>query len=216
VPEVPLKILARFEPEHEWLLSPGDMLYLPPGWAHDGVAEGECMTCSIGFRASGRDELAREVVQRMLDGADPDERGPLYRDPALEASAEPGRIPSALQAFAAAAVARLLADPKALACALGEVLSEPKRGVWFDASAAAPPADTSGGVSLDQRTRALYDDAHVFINGESFRAAGRDARLMRRLADRRALSATDVDALSEDARALLDDWLDAGWLQRSA
>ena len=216
VPDVPLKILARFEPEQEWLLSPGDMLYLPPGWAHDGVAEGECMTCSIGFRAAGRDELAREVVQRMLDGADPDERGPLYRDPALEASTEPGRIPSALQSFAATAVARLLADPKALACALGEVLSEPKRGVWFDASAPAPLADTSGGVSLDQRTRALYDDAHVFINGESFRAAGRDARLMRRLADRRALSATDVDTLSEDARALLDDWLDAGWLQRSA
>jgi hypothetical protein len=57
----------------------------------------------------------------------------------------------------------------------------------------------------------------VFINGESFRAAGRDARLMRRLADRsRVCAATDVDALSDDARELLDDWLDAGWLQRSA
>lgn len=211
VPDVPLKILANFEPEHEWLLEPGDMLYLPPGWGHDGVAEGECMTCSVGFRAAGRDELARDVLQRMLDGADADERGPLYRDPKLAATTEPGRIPIELQAFAAGAVTRLLADPNALACALGEVLSEPKRGVWFDASAVA--ADVSGGVRLDQRTRAIYDDAHVFINGESFRAAGRDARLMRRLADQRALSAIDVDALSEGARALLHDWLDAGWLQ---
>jgi 50S ribosomal protein L16 3-hydroxylase len=215
VPDVPLKILANFAPEQEWLLEPGDMLYLPPGWAHDGVAEGECMTCSIGFHAAGRDELAREVLQRMLDGADADERGPLYRDPKLDATTEPGRVPEALQAFAAQAVARLLADPGALACALGEVLSEPKRGVWFDTSA-APQLDAPGSVRLDQRTRALYDDAHVFINGESFRASGRDARLMRRLADDRALSASNVAALSEGARALLDDWLDAGWMQRGA
>ena len=211
VPDVPLKILANFEPEQEFLLEPGDMLYLPPGWAHDGVAEGECMTCSIGFRAAGRDELGREVVQRMLDAADLDDRGPLYRDPTLAATHEPGRIPVALQGFAAQAVARLLADPKALDCALGEVLSEPKRGVWFDAE--VQDIDASIGVRLDQRTRVLYDDGHVFINGESFRASGRDARMMRRLADRRALTATDVAALSEGARALLDDWLAAGWLQ---
>jgi 50S ribosomal protein L16 3-hydroxylase len=211
VPDVPLKILANFAPEQEWLLEPGDMLYLPPGWAHDGVAEGECMTCSIGFRAAGRDELARDVVQRLLDGADLDERGPLYRDPTLAASAEPGRIPAGLTAFAAEAVARLLADPTALACALGEVLSEPKRGVWFD-----PVEHASGspdGVLLDQRTRALYDDDHLFINGESFRASGRDARLMRRLADRRLLTAGEVNVLSAGARALLDEWLDAGWLR---
>ncbi len=211
VPDAPLKILANFEPEKDWLLEPGDMLYLPPGWAHDGVAEGECMTCSIGFRAAGRDELAHEVVQRMLDGAEPDARSPLYRDPTLAATNEPGRIPAALQTFAAQAVARLFADPNALACALGEVLSEPKRGVWFDAS--TQPGDARVGVRLDQRTRALYDDAHVFINGESFRAAGRDARLMRRLADSRVLAARDVAALSKAARGLLDDWLDAGWLQ---
>ena len=211
VPDVPLKILANFEAEQEWLLEPGDMLYLPPGWAHDGVAEGECMTCSIGFRAAGRDELGREVLQRLLDGADVEQRGPLYRDPQLAATDAPGRIPDALQAFAEVAVARLLADPKALACALGEVLSEPKRGVWFDASEVPKPK--AGGVRLDQRTRVLYDDAHVFINGESFRAAGRDARLMRRLADRRALDAAEVDALSAGARELLADWLAAGWVQ---
>jgi 50S ribosomal protein L16 3-hydroxylase len=211
VPDAPLKILASFAAEQEWLLEPGDMLYLPPGWAHDGVADGECMTCSIGFRAAGRDELARDVVQRLLDGADLEARGPLYRDPTLAASSEPGRIPPALQTFAAAAVARLLADPMALACALGEVLSEPKRGVWFDAG--EPAADGAAGVRLDQRTRALYDDAHVFINGESFRASGRDARLMRRLADRRSLTAGEVNALSAGARSLLGEWLDAGWLR---
>ena len=209
---VPLKILAHFEAEHEWLLEPGDMLYLPPGWAHDGVAEGACTTCSIGFRAAGRDELGREVLQRLLDAADVEAAGALYRDPKQGASDAPGRIPEALQAFAADAVARLLADPAGLACALGEVLSEPKRGVWFDAATAADAAEWQG-VALDQRSRMMYDERHVFINGESFRAAGRDAKLMRRLADLRALDRTQLELLSPEARTLLDDWLAAGWLR---
>ena len=213
VPDVPLKMLANFAPEQEFLLEPGDMLYLPPGWAHDGVADGECMTCSIGFRAPGRDELAREVMQRALDAADPEARGPLYRDPALSATTEPGRIPTALQGFAADAVARLLADPEALACALGEVLSEPKRGVWFDHNDTGDAEIDGTALRLDQRTRALYDDRHVFINGESFRAAGRDARLMRRFFDARALAPREVAALSADARALVQEWLAAGWVR---
>jgi len=209
----PLKILANFEPERSFLLEAGDMLYLPPGWAHDGVADGECSTCSIGFRAAGRAELGRDVLQRLLDGADADTRGPLYRDPVQPATGAPGRIPEALQAFAADAVARLLADPAALGCALGEVLSEPKRGVWFD-TAPAVDAAQSQGVALDQRSRMMYDERHVFINGESFRAAGRDARLMRRLADLRRLGSDEFGSLSVEAKALLDDWLDAGWLRR--
>ncbi len=210
---VPLKLLANFEPEQSFLLEPGDMLYLPPGWGHDGIAEGACTTCSIGFRAPGRDELGREVLQRLLDGADAVAAGPLYRDPAQPATATPGRVPEALHAFAADAVVRLLADPAALACALGEVLSEPKRGVWFDTAMAADAAESQG-VLLDQRTRMMYDERHVFINGESFRAAGRDARLMRRLADTRRLGRDDFETLSTEAKTLLDDWLAAGWLQR--
>ncbi len=215
VTDVPLKILAHFEPEQEWLLEPGDMLYLPPGWAHDGVAEGECTTCSIGFRAAGRNEIAREVLQRMLDAADADEPGPLYRDPKQPATDAAGRIPAELQRFATDSVAQLLADPRALACALGEVLSEPKRGVWFDESERAGGAPDAGhaSVALDQRTRMLYDDFHIFINGESFRASGRDATLMRRLADRRRLAARELAAISVEARALLDEWCEAGWLQ---
>ncbi|MGH8821855.1 MAG: cupin domain-containing protein, partial [Rhodoferax sp.] len=66
---VPLKILAHFVPEQEFVLEPGDMLYLPPRYAHDGVAVGECMTYSIGFRAPNRAELARELLQRLAEEA---------------------------------------------------------------------------------------------------------------------------------------------------
>jgi 50S ribosomal protein L16 3-hydroxylase len=211
VPDMPLKILANFEAEHEWLLEPGDMLYLPPGWGHDGVAVGECETCSIGFQAPGREQIGRDVVQRVLDAVSDEPAGALYRDARHPATRTPARIPVAMQTFAADSVARLVADPRALQCALGEVLSEPKRGIWFDPAGSKTAAESQG-ATLDQRTRMLYDERHVFINGESFRAAGRDARLMQRLADRRRLSEREVAALSVAARALLDEWRSAGWL----
>lgn len=210
VPDVPLKILKRFKPQQEWVLDPGDMLYLPPLWGHDGVAVGECMTASIGFRAPGREELRHEVLQRMLDASERPDHDPLYRDPKQAATETPARIPVALADFAAEAVARMLKDPQALACALGEVLSEPKPQVWFDA---AEPWRPGAGVRLDRRTRMLYDDHHVFINGEAFRAGGRDAKLMRELADRRCLDARRLAGLGAEARELLSQWVEAGWLR---
>ena len=210
-PGVPLKILQTFEPEHDWLLAPGDMLYLPPGWGHDGVAEGECMTCSIGFRAPGREELGREVLQRVLDAAEPPTGNRMYRHAGEAATLAPGRIPAALQAFAADAVARVMSDPGALTCALGELLSEPKPGVTFEPAEAMPPAH--GSVALDRRTRMLYDDVFVFINGESYRAGGRDATLMRSLADDRVLTGLQRLSLTPAARGLLGEWLQAGWMQ---
>ena len=69
--DVPLKVIANFKPEEVFVLEPGDMLYLPPGWAHDGVAEGgDCMTCSVGFRAPSRLDLARDLLPRLLDDAE--------------------------------------------------------------------------------------------------------------------------------------------------
>ena len=71
---LPLKILANFQPEHDWVLEPGDLLYLPPAWGHDGVAEGECMTASVGFRVPSDDGLARELLQRLAQSDEVDGR----------------------------------------------------------------------------------------------------------------------------------------------
>lgn len=206
-PDVPLKILSNFEPEEEYLLNPGDMLYLPPRWAHDGVAVGDdCMTYSVGFRVPQRGGLAGELLQRMADEYDDTT---LYRDPDQPATATPAAMPPALEAFAADGLQRLLAQRESLGCALGEVMTEPKPRVWFEEPEAgwAP-----GALSLDRRTRMMYDAKHVFINGESFRAGGADARLMRALADQRRLGAQQVHRASKDAQALLQDWFEAGWL----
>ena len=206
---VPLKILANFESEQEFVLEPGDMLYLPPRYAHDGIAEGECQTYSIGFRSPARGELARELLQRLAEDAADAAGDALYRDPRQEAVAQPGAVPEALAGFARDAVQAALKDPHALACALGEYLTEPKASVWFEGGRLPK---TLRGVVLDRRTRMMHDARHVFINGESYRAGGRDAVLMRALADERRLSDRQVAGASDDAVELLRAWCESGWL----
>lgn len=212
--DVPLKMLAHFEPEQDWLLEPGDMLYLPPGWAHDGAAVGgDCMTASIGFRAPGADDLARAVLARLADGTEGGERNVRYRDPAQAATATPGAVPERLQCFARDAVSRLVRDTVALDRILGEWLTEPKAQVWFEPSSGAARR-LGQGVVLDRRSRMAYDTRHIFINGDSLRASGRDARLMQALADQRRLDARAVGAASSQARELFAEWLSSGWLHR--
>jgi len=213
LPELPLKILARFEPEAEFVLEPGDMLYLPPRYAHDGIALGECQTYSIGFRSPAGAELARELLQRLSEDAAEAAGERRYRDPMQAATAAPGAIPAPLQQFARAALAAALRDPLALERVLGESLSEPKPSVWFEGAAAA---GLDAGVMLDRRTRMMYDRSHVFINGESHRASGRDAALLRTLADDRRLDAGQLARASAAARSLLAAWQQAGWLQPAA
>ena len=203
----PLKVLRRFNAEQELVLEPGDLLYLPPNWAHEGVAVGgNCMTYSIGMRTPQRDSLSAELVQRLAETYDDPT---LYRDTRQPATATPAAIPAPLSRFAAGAIRRLIARPDALACALGEVLSEPKPQVWFTKRTARwrPRA-----VVLDRRTRMLYDAQRIFINGESARVRRKDAALLRRLANERALDAQAVQRADPVVRKLLAQWFAAGWL----
>lgn len=209
---VPLKILANFQWEQDFLLEPGDMLYLPPRYAHDGVAQGECQTYSIGFRSPGRGEAACELLQRLAEDADAFAGDGIYRDPGQAATDAPGAIPREMQLFACDAVKAALKDPAGLARVLGEYLTEPKANVWFEAGK-APRALRS--AVLDRRTRMMHDARHIFVNGESWRASGRDAALMRKLADRRSLGAPELLRASNTARSLLKAWCEAGWLHEA-
>ena len=207
--DVPMKILANFEPEEEYVLEPGDLLYLPPRWAHDGIAEGECMTYSVGFRVPERTDLAQELLVRLADEDDADSGGALlYRDPKQLAVAQPAQIPEALHTFARAALERALAQPRAVERALGEYLTEPKSNVWFEPG---PEGGLLEQLRLDRRTRMMYDADHIFINGESYRAGGRDAALMHQLADQRHLGRQALARASDAALELLSEWCDAGW-----
>lgn len=169
------------------------------------------MTCSIGFRAPKADELAGELLARLAE-AEPASAEALYGDAGAAATDQPGRVPAELQHFAAQSVARRMAQPLALQRALGEWLTEPKPRVWFAGAGKAPARLPA--VALARATRMLYDNHFVFINGESFRAAGIDARLMQQLADQRRLGRADVERLSPGARSVLRDWIAQGWVVR--
>jgi len=206
-PDVPLKILRDFQPEQECLLEAGDMLYLPPRYAHDGVAQGECMTYSIGFRAPAQGEWAQDLMQRLADVAG-DAAGTRYADRGEQATVHAGAITPALQEFARHALEKSLGDPQALLRAVGESLSEPKAHVFFEPKA----SDLRGGLVLDRRSRMLYDERHIFINGESYRASGKDFGLLKELADSRSLSQGQAMGLSAQARGSLQEWLEMGWM----
>ena len=105
-PDAAIKVLRSFVPEEEWLLEPGDMLYLPPGVAHHGVAEGPCFTYSIGFLAPSHADLYRSFFSYLgaLLGANVDPRA-IYQDPDLKsAAAAPHEIGDAMVARMAAVV----------------------------------------------------------------------------------------------------------------
>ena len=97
---MPLKILKDFKPESEFLLNPGDMLYLPPGYAHDGIAVGECMTYSIGFKAPRKAELASQLLMGLAEelseksGSSFDS---IYQDSEQSASIRDACVPAAMQ-----------------------------------------------------------------------------------------------------------------------
>lgn len=135
----------------------------------------------------------------------------LYADPKQPAVTDSARLPAPLLAFAMQAVQDALKDPRASARALGEYLTEPKPTVWFDEDGESE-AKTGGGWRLDRRSRMLYDDHHVFINGEGFRAGGRDATLMHLLADQRHLTPAQAGRLSPEAAELVADWHACGWV----
>ncbi len=211
----PLKILQNFKPTQEYILEPGDMLYLPPRYAHDGVAlDAGCQTYSIGFRAPRAGELARELLHRLAeeiaDGMEDDPKlAKLYEDKAQEATAQPGQLPPALIAFALEAVSKALADKTLLEQLIGETLTDPKPGVYFD-EGSLPKSWKQ--IKLSAKTRMSYDAKHMFINGQSFRCAGQDAKILRKLADERSLLATDLKVASPALTSALAEFSKEGWL----
>jgi len=119
-----LLLLSNFEAEEEWLLNPGDMLYIPPGVAHNGVAVGkDCMTYSIGFRSPSRKELIGNWCDDLLPEMTDDDR---YCDPDLSAQENPGEIPETAIDRLHAMLTEKLTDRAAFARWFGEYNSTPR------------------------------------------------------------------------------------------
>lgn len=208
---LPLKILSRFEAEQEFVLGPGDMLYLPPKYAHDGIAEDECMTYSIGFRAPAFQELGESFLNFLHDELELTGR---YADPDLAPQKHSGGIPRAMLAQIGSALEKIRWDDELVEAFVGRYFSEPKPDVFF-----TPPVKPLGakafasrlaknGLKLDSKTRLLFSGTQFFVNGEDFGATGPERKTLMQLANTRALPPGDYgDALA----GLFHDWHTAGW-----
>ncbi len=217
-PGKPVKLLAHFTPEEDVILEAGDMLYLPPGWGHDGIAVGgDCMTYSIGFRAPPQGELLKEALWQL---AEAQQGGAIYTDPALRPGAAPALLPAAMVRFAAQAFARLKPDAAFFENVLGAYLTNPKPQVWFDGSdattAALKRACRQNGCRLDRRSKMLYTARTVYFNGEEVPAPLATSALLRTLADAQGLEAAQVRSATATELAALADWCAQGWLQPGA
>jgi 50S ribosomal protein L16 3-hydroxylase len=214
-PGLPLKILRRFEPKHDDVLNPGDMLYLPPAFAHDGVAIDLCTTYSIGFRAPDAGELGAAFLDFLRDRLDLAGR---YADADLTPAREPARIPRPLQQRSAEMIAAIRWDRAVIDEFVGCFLSEPKPSVFFvpperplSLTAFLARAERRG-VRLDPRTRLLYDDRWVYVNGTAQRRPAAGTAALREFANARTLSATAVRAAASGLAHLLHGWYRHGYL----
>ncbi len=112
-PHDDLRLLAEFDVTDAWVLDPGDMLYVPPGIAHDGIAVGDdCMTYSVGFRAPARSELIAHFCDHVLAELDEDDR---YTDPGLQVATDPRAIDADALATLHAMVVDKMTDRDAFA-----------------------------------------------------------------------------------------------------
>ncbi len=190
----PLRILSDFKVEQEWILAAGDMLYLPPHCAHNGIAEDDCMTYSIGFRTPAYQELAEQFLVYLQDRISV--QG-MYADPDLQTQKHPSEISSAMLDQVGMAIAKVRWDQEDIANFLGCYLSEPKPHIFFD-----PPARPLSlgkftqsvqkhGVVLDLKSQLLCHARSIFMNGEAHTVAAELYAPLRALADNRALTLTE-------------------------
>lgn len=210
--DVPLKLLRRFVPEGEAVLDPGDLLYLPPRYAHDGIAVDACTTWSVGFRAPSRGELVRGFLEHVAERIDlPD----LYADPEQRATRTPGYLPDALVDTLRDAIARLRWTRADFETVAGCLLSAPKPHVFLDPPASPWSAARFArvvdrvGVDLDPRVRLMYRARHAFLDGEALYFPRGVPPWLARLADRRSLAPGDWPA---SATSRLHRWYTEGVL----
>jgi 50S ribosomal protein L16 3-hydroxylase len=213
----PLKLVRDFRPQQEWVLEPGDMLYLPPGWAHDGVALDPCMTYSIGFRAPAWQELVIHFLRFLEDRV---ELEGLYQDPDLKPQDSPARIARSMVREVARRLDGIRWTSSDVARFLGQYLTEPRAHVFFrpPLSQLSLAAFTAGvrrrGVGLELRSQMLYFGDLFFVNGETVEVKGRARASLRHLADTRRLAV--VDTTQRGLVALLHQWYGSGYLNLSA
>ena len=209
----PLRILSDFRVEQEWVLEAGDMLYLPPHYAHNGIAEDDCMTYSIGFRTPAHQELAEQFLVYLQDRIVVEGS---YTDPDLKTQQYPSEISLTMLRQVGQVIKQIRWDKEDIANFFGCFLSEPKPHIFFDAPARPwslakfKQAIKNKGVKLDLKSQMLCHAHWIFINGEAHSVNESDYRLLRTLADKRELPPLKSGAV--ELLELLYQWYLDGYI----
>jgi 50S ribosomal protein L16 3-hydroxylase len=218
VEDAPLRLLQNFETKEDWLLETGDMLYLPPQIAHWGIAVGDCMTYSIGFRAPAVQELAVQFLQHLQEHISCDG---MYADANLQAQIHPAEISNDMVERVSDMLKNIKWDKQDVTNFLGSYLSEPKAHIFFD-----PPQKISQsafynrlkihGIAMSLKSQALFASDRFFINGEQFDMPAEHAESLIVLADKRNLDAVyfqNESLIKPDFLNILYIWYQSGYLQ---
>ncbi len=219
IENAPLKLLKRMQGTQTHDLVAGDMLYLPPQVAHDGVAaqtDGYCTTYSIGFRAPTNQEIVDAFAHWVTDTTEVEGR---LSDPSLTATSTPGKIPDSYLATFKQAITAMRIDDEAIAQFAGCFATEPKPSISFEppekslSRAQFATRAAKQGIALHPAALCLYDHKHLFINGEAFELLG-DAAFWHSLADARECQVPST--LANETLDALYDWYCEGWVSLRA
>ena len=213
----PIAILKHFEAEQEWVLEPGDMLYLPPNVAHHGIAEDdECMTYSIGFRSPKAEELTHAFLEYLQDTI---KVTGLYEDSDLTPQIHPSEISESMVRKVEAILNKTRWDTDLVADFLGRYMSEPKPDIVFEPQAPIRPDDISkrliaSTLQLNLKSQMLFSKNHFYINGEYLNVAPNIVNYMQTLADTRQLDASTLSAeLRHKIAITIQDAYSAGYIK---
>jgi len=222
LPHDDLRLLADFGPTEEWVLEPGDILYLPPGIAHDGIAlGGDCMTYSIGFRAPSRGDLIGHWTEDLLADLADDDR---YADPGLTPQANPGEISAEALARLHTMVTETLLDRDRFSRWFGRCSTSPKDpGVdWrpeADISREALCTGLARGIAFERNPASRFafvaqpaGEVQLFVDGESYDCRAETATFAEILCAQDRFEADRALAGSDAAVALIAQLYNQGSL----
>ncbi|MDF0604477.1 cupin domain-containing protein [Neisseriaceae bacterium TC5R-5] len=212
IEDAPIRVLKDFRTEQEFVLEHGDMLYLPPKYAHYGVALESGMTYSIGFRAPPAQELANQFLMYLQDNL---RLEGVYADPHLQLQADPARISEEMVEQVSSLLQQIRWDRQVVGDFLGRYLTEPKAHVFYDSPESPLDEQTfllqleSQGLVLDRKSQILLEGEQVYCNGECLATELTDLVCWRYFANTRRLSPEHY--ISSMGPGLYEGYLSGYW-----
>ncbi len=220
-----LSLVQQFTTQQEWLLKPGDILYLPPKLAHWGIAQGECMTFSIGFRAPKKSEMISAYCDERLQQLMIDD---FYRDSEdlIQQLSTPSNISSTALEDIKAMLLDELTNTNAIAQWFGQHITTPRYSHFFNEEDIENQKSSNNYLINDCPTDTVFykkngsrfaytsivknnnkedkDLSYLFVNGKTFTVSTELAALV---SNQTSLTKGDVSLYQDKEDQLLLEYL---------